>query len=317
MEQKNVDEIRTNPGWHFYVLLAAGCYNIVWGAVAIFFPTQTFAFFGMDLPRYPQFWQCIGMIVGVYGLGYIIAASDSAKHWPIILVGFLGKIFGPIGFVESLLSGKLPFVFGLNIITNDIIWWIPFWFILKHAYQKHFVPESLHFSGEQVLDQMHDDTSKRSLGEISEHETLLLVFLRHSGCTFCRETLSNLDQLEKEIHTLKVCIVLVHMSKSLSIESKAAFKHYSVSNPSASYYKAFALPRGRLSQLFGLRVSMKGVLSFFKGHGIGPLEGDGFQLPGYFLAQKRKITPLYFPKDAADIPDNQHLMRLLNERVTH
>ena len=29
------------------------------------------------------------MIVGVYGIGYIIAAGNPYKHWPIIFVGLL------------------------------------------------------------------------------------------------------------------------------------------------------------------------------------------------------------------------------------
>ena len=44
----------------------------------------------------------MGMIVGVYGIGYLIAARDPRTHWPIVLVGLLGKVFGPIGFVALL-----------------------------------------------------------------------------------------------------------------------------------------------------------------------------------------------------------------------
>ena len=54
----------------FYTLILAGVYNILWGAIAIFAPTQSLNFFGIQDVNYPQFWQCIGMIVGVYGLGF-------------------------------------------------------------------------------------------------------------------------------------------------------------------------------------------------------------------------------------------------------
>jgi ligand-binding SRPBCC domain-containing protein len=73
------------------------------------------------------------MIVGVYGIGYIIAASEPETHWPIVLVGLLGKIFGPIGFAMAVLSGTFPPLFGLTIVTNDLIWWIPFALILRDA----------------------------------------------------------------------------------------------------------------------------------------------------------------------------------------
>jgi ligand-binding SRPBCC domain-containing protein len=73
------------------------------------------------------------MIVGVYGIGYLIAANDSRTHWPIVLVGLLGKVFGPIGFLVALLRGTFPLLFGLTILTNDLLWWIPFAMILRDA----------------------------------------------------------------------------------------------------------------------------------------------------------------------------------------
>ena len=48
------------------------------------------------------------MIVGVYGVGYWIAGDDPYRHWPIVLVGFLGKAFGPVGFATALARGVFP-----------------------------------------------------------------------------------------------------------------------------------------------------------------------------------------------------------------
>jgi small multidrug resistance pump len=121
--------------WMRWTLVAAGIYNLIWGGVAILAPKLSFELVGMELPRYLEFWQCIGMIVGVYGVGYLAAASNPIRHWPITLVGLLGKVFGPIGFAEALWSGKLPLAFGWNIITNDLIWWLPFTFILMAAWK--------------------------------------------------------------------------------------------------------------------------------------------------------------------------------------
>jgi small multidrug resistance pump len=117
-------------------LKLAGIYNIIWGALVVLFPLKFFELFGMEAPNYPELWQCIGMIVGVYGVGYWIAASDPLTHFPIVLVGFLGKIFGPIGFAGALISNRFPPSFGINIIFNDLIWWIPFFLILKRKYER-------------------------------------------------------------------------------------------------------------------------------------------------------------------------------------
>ena len=114
------------PRWMGQVLKAAAVYNLLWGAVVIAAPGLFFQWFAMDPPRYPQIWQCVGMIVGVYGVGYWIASHDPIRYWPIILVGFLGKILGPIGFLQSAIAGVFPWAFGLMILTNDLIWWAPF-----------------------------------------------------------------------------------------------------------------------------------------------------------------------------------------------
>ncbi len=132
-----MDERATGPGWAFWWLRAAGVYNILWGAAVVLFPGWLFDFAGMEQPRYPQLWQCIGMIVGVYGIGYIAAARDHRRHWPIVLVGLLGKIFGPIGFAQALLNGDLPPAFGVTILTNDLIWWVPFGLMLRDSWLHH------------------------------------------------------------------------------------------------------------------------------------------------------------------------------------
>jgi hypothetical protein len=121
------------PPWARRWLWAAGIYNLAWGALVIAFPNLLFDLCGIERLNYPEIWQCVGMIVGVYGVGYIIAAGDSRRHWPIVLVGLLGKIFGPIGFATALMKGTFPPAFGLTILTNDLVWWVPFALMLKDA----------------------------------------------------------------------------------------------------------------------------------------------------------------------------------------
>jgi small multidrug resistance pump len=72
------------------VLCAAGIYNLVWGAWVVFF--IGFVPLGRhSTQQLPEIWQCLGMVVGVYGIGYLIAARDPLRHWPSILVGLIGK----------------------------------------------------------------------------------------------------------------------------------------------------------------------------------------------------------------------------------
>jgi small multidrug resistance pump len=128
------------PNWMRAWLYFAGIYNLLWGAVVVLAPLWLFKVLNVPQDMWPNvvgtsIWQCVGMIVGVYGIGYIAAARDPLRHWPIILVGLLGKIFGPIGFVDAaLIKGVFPIEFGWTILTNDLLWWVPFSMILYRAW---------------------------------------------------------------------------------------------------------------------------------------------------------------------------------------
>lgn len=113
---------------------AASIYNLVWGLFAIALPTAPFVWAGVEPPRYPALFQCIGMIVLVYALGYRYIALDPERYGAFVWIGLLGKTFGPIGFLYAVATGQLPWAFGVTIIFNDLIWWPAFWsFAVKHG----------------------------------------------------------------------------------------------------------------------------------------------------------------------------------------
>ncbi|MGH8103196.1 MAG: alkyl hydroperoxide reductase [bacterium] len=122
--------------WMRGMLWAAAIYNFAWGAFIVLFPNAPFKWAGMPPPNYPQIWQCLGMMVGAYGVGYAIAATNPIRWWPLVFVGLIGKIFGPIGFAYYAWRGDLPWAAGWTIVTNDLIWWVPFTLILLRAIRK-------------------------------------------------------------------------------------------------------------------------------------------------------------------------------------
>ncbi len=300
------------------VLRAAGVYNLAWGAWAILFPAAFWSLLDMPAPNYPFLWQCIGMIVGVYGVGYWIAASNPARHWPIVLVGLLGKIFGPIGFLQAwLIDHAVPAKFGLTILTNDILWWIPFVLILAHAYrvaeaQRDLIdhaPDQIDLRGALQAAKTNDG---RSLAEISESGPALVVFLRHAGCTFCRETLADLQRQRAAVFASGVTPVLVHMGTDA--QASGFFAKYNladvprISDPDRQLYRAFQLRRGKLAELFGPRVWIRGfVAGVMNRHGVGAMVGDGFQMPGAFIVHRGRIVRAFRHRDASDRPDYERL----------
>jgi peroxiredoxin len=303
------------PRWMRAILLAAGAYNVVWGAFVVLFPTAMFRWLEMPLPNYPQLWQCIGMIVGVYGIGYAIAAFDPVRHWPIVLVGFLGKVFGPLGMLQALWTGALPWGFSLNCVTNDLVWWVPFFLILRHAWkQQRPASAEQELPDEATLLKAARTSEGRSLAEISRSQPTLVVFLRHSGCTFCREALADIGARRAQIESEGTGIALVHMS---SPEAFGAFaKAYgledlpAVSDPTGRLYRGIGLRRGTVAQLFGWSVWRRAMSALLAGHRVGWLDGDATQMPGAFLIQNGQVVRRYMHANAADRPDYLELCRL-------
>ena len=121
------------PSWTKAVLTVAGVYNLVWGTWVVLFPSALFHWIGIPPANYPQIWQCLGMIVGAYGIGYLIAAQDPIRHWPIVLIGLIGKILGPVGMWWSVAGANLPASMAWVCVPNDLIWWTPFVLILARV----------------------------------------------------------------------------------------------------------------------------------------------------------------------------------------
>ena len=123
-----------SPNWTKVILYLAGMYNIIWGIIVVTFPIELFEIAGMKQPNYPELFQCIGMMIAVFGVAYLAAAPNPLRHWPIVLAGLLGRILGPIGFIYSAVKGTFTWIAGITIITNDLIWLLPFSLILYKAF---------------------------------------------------------------------------------------------------------------------------------------------------------------------------------------
>jgi hypothetical protein len=251
------------------------------------------------------------MVVGVYGLGYAIAARDPVRHWPIVLVGLVGKVLGPVGFLDAAWRGELPWRFGWVILANDLIWWVPFGAVLYHAFRMNSCPDCPVPNWEDVL---RGAVSQRgaSLQQLSERRPLLVVFLRHAGCIFCREALADLAAHRRAIEEAGADLAIVHMSSPMDATQLVA--HYGLedvhrfSDPHCVLYRAFDLKRGCLRQLLGPRVWWRGAAAYFRGNPFGRLQGDGFQMPGAFVLYQGRIVREFRHETAADLPDYVQLV---------
>jgi hypothetical protein len=81
-------------------------------------------------------------------------------------------------------------------------------------------------------------------------------------------------------------------------------EEHRVSDPEQKLYKVFALQRGRLDQLFGLKFWKREIRDKVTlTHGIGKVIGDSFQLPGVFLIQRSEILKAFRHDSVADQVD--------------
>ena len=101
-------------------------------------------------------------------------------------------------------------------------------------------------------------TLPEPLQGMADRAPLMLVFLRHFGCTFCRETLADIARQKDAIAATGAQVAFVHMSEPG--DADRWFEHYDVadmtriSDPQKHLYRLFALEEGSLNQLAHPRV---------------------------------------------------------------
>ena len=152
--------------------------------------------------------------------------------------------------------------------------------------------------------------SGETLLALTQESPVLLVFLRHFGCSFCRKAISDVAELKGKLTERGVRPVFVHLGPPEL--AKMYFEYYGlndverVSDPEATVYRhpAFALPTQSLLWQVLNPVVWAGWLkgAIFK-HGIGKIQGDGHQMPGIFFLKGAKIVRRFVYRTIADEPD--------------
>ena len=304
-----------------WLLRAASVNNVLGGLVLIFWPVLPFRLAHLSAPIYPELVQAAGMFIALFGLAYALASLDPIRHWPVVLSGLAGKVFGTLGFIHYANNGRLPWSAAWIVLFIDVIWWVPLGLVLKRAWEAHAASDRTR-SPEILSIAMRTRTDHGlTIEELSEDRPTLLVFLRHAGCTFCREALSDIAAQRRELEREGVRTVLVHMSDADF--GRRFFGRYGlddlpqIANPSQTLYKAFGLQRGSLVSLLGPSVWWRGIqAAILSRHGVGPLMGDGFQMPGIFLVFHGHVLRSYRHRTSADRPDYVNFARqALNESV--
>jgi peroxiredoxin len=145
------------------------------------------------------------------------------------------------------------------------------------------------------------------LVDLVDQAPVLLVFLRHSGCTFCREAISDIAQTRAAIEADGTRIVLVHLGDRAALDR--VIERYGVddldriADPDRTLYQSFGLKRGRFLQLLGPKVVWRAIWSgWIRGHGVAWPAADPAQMPGVFRIDRGLVVNRFRHTSAADRP---------------
>ncbi len=152
--------------------------------------------------------------------------------------------------------------------------------------------------------------SGRTLLELLDQSPILLIFLRHFGCSFCREALDRVSNVQDQLRARGVLPVFIHLGTPE--RAKPYFDYYKlsdaerVSNPDALLYTdpVFGLRRINPFLHFLRPAVWKGWLrSAIRHYGIGIIHEDAHQMPGVFFLRERRIVRSFRYRTIADQPD--------------
>jgi hypothetical protein len=158
--------------------------------------------------------------------------------------------------------------------------------------------------------------SGANLLALVEASPVLLIFLRHFGCAYCRQAISDIAELKTELDRRRVRPVFVHLGTP--DRARPFFEYYGigdverVSDPEAKVYREPVFAVERKSFLMTL-LPPKVWLGWLKGaafkHGMGAIKEDPGQMQGLFFLKGPKIVRQFRYRTMADEPD---YLKLLN-----
>jgi peroxiredoxin len=292
-------------------------YYLLAGFVLTFFPGALSTRVGGDVAIAAIMWRWLGIIALAYGLGMAFASPRPLQSWRILLVGFLAAALIVVVTFFSWIRGTIPDGLASLVIAANLIGSIPLALILRRIADLPLDEDRLvSLSDDLPLDQFQTQEG-HSLAALSNDSPILLVLLRHLGCTFCRETLADIAARRREIEDAGARIIFVHMGE----DEKAAylFERYHlqdiarISDPEARLYSALGLPRASLMQVYGPGMWKHVIQSvLLDGHGMGQIVGDRFQMPGAFLIHRGSVIGGFRHQRISDHPDYRSIISCMD-----
>ena len=117
--------------WMTAVLWFVGGYNVLAGIGMLCFYHEGYKLLALEKPGLNLPIQLVGILVGLFGVGYWMVAANPIKNRNILLLGFWSKALGSVLGVYYVCVGKLPPYFLAVLFFSDIGYLPAFYVILR------------------------------------------------------------------------------------------------------------------------------------------------------------------------------------------
>jgi small multidrug resistance pump len=132
------DEIRNASRplakWMKFVLRFVAVYNVLAGLFMLIGYHETYKIIGMEKPDISFPIQLVGILVGLFGVGYYLVAKNPIENRNLLALGFWSKFLGSCLGTGYVLMGKLPPQFIAVYFFADVIYLPPFYLIMRRLY---------------------------------------------------------------------------------------------------------------------------------------------------------------------------------------
>lgn len=79
--------------------------------------------------------QVMGILVGLFGVGYLLVAANPVENRNVLMLGFWSKALSSLAAMCYVVAGKLPWSFAGVLFFADIVYLPLFYVILQRLYR--------------------------------------------------------------------------------------------------------------------------------------------------------------------------------------
>ena len=258
-----------------------------------------------------DFWRAhaIGTSFGL-GVGLILASLNPLRQWAAVAAAAgVCVMMLAISAVTALRQPDLLLPWW-HLTFGYAVWLVPFSMVLNAAWEDFLGRQRVACPEIQRIAMRARTSLGVSVDELSRLSPVMVIFLRHMGCPFCREALADLAAVRSEIERDGTRILLVHLTSDEEVVDRLAPGLVDVArlaDPNQVVYRAFGLGRGRLLDVFGPLVWLRFIhVAIWRRRGFG-LQDDIFQMPGVFMVYHGEVIRSFRHQKISDRPDYRAL----------